>query len=246
VEHKAGDQGGRPRNCANALGARGLPGADSGRGGSARSLPPPPPPPKTWCLPPPPKGKKVNREFGFLSFSTPDEAATAIRWMHGAVVEGLSKDGDGLTVQYEAQGSSKPAKAQAQAIALAALHSAQLGLLQQQLLLQQQQQQQQMHAAAALLQHQLPHGHAHAHAHLHHEHARQAVPGFGSPAAAPPIGLGIGLPPVDHTHWHGGLPHEASPQEQASMAAAMQQLMAAAAAATAADTGVASGPMPFP
>lgn len=53
------------------------------------------------------KGKKVNREFAFISYSTPDEAATAIQWMHNAYIEGLTKDRDGLTVQYEAQGAGK-------------------------------------------------------------------------------------------------------------------------------------------
>ena len=53
------------------------------------------------------KGKKVNREFAFISYTTPEEAATAIRCMHGAYVEGLTKDKDGLTVQYEAQGTGR-------------------------------------------------------------------------------------------------------------------------------------------
>lgn len=52
------------------------------------------------------KGKRVNREFAFISFSTQEEAANAIRWMHGCYIEGLTKDRDGLTVQYEAQGTS--------------------------------------------------------------------------------------------------------------------------------------------
>ncbi|GBF93806.1 hypothetical protein Rsub_06138 [Raphidocelis subcapitata] len=77
------------------------------------------------------KGKKVNREFAFLSFSSPEEAATAIRWMHGAAIEGLSKDGDGLTVQLEAQGSGKPAASAAHAAA-ALLPALQLQALQQQ------------------------------------------------------------------------------------------------------------------
>lgn len=38
------------------------------------------------------------------SFSTPEEASLAIQGMHGAVIEGLTKDMDGLTVQFEAQG----------------------------------------------------------------------------------------------------------------------------------------------
>jgi RNA recognition motif-containing protein len=53
------------------------------------------------------KGKKVNREFAFISYSSQEEAATAIRCMHGTYVEGLTKDKDGLTVQYEAQGTGR-------------------------------------------------------------------------------------------------------------------------------------------
>eukprot|EP00879_Flechtneria_rotunda_P011422 GHRR01011931.1.p1 GENE.GHRR01011931.1~~GHRR01011931.1.p1 ORF type:complete len:174 (+),score=90.62 GHRR01011931.1:378-899(+) len=53
------------------------------------------------------KGKRVNREFAFISFSSEAEAANAIAWMHGRYIEGLTKDKDGLTVQYEAQGLSK-------------------------------------------------------------------------------------------------------------------------------------------
>lgn len=54
------------------------------------------------------KGKRVNREFAFISYTTPEEAGNAIRWMHGRYIEGLCKDQDGLTVQYEAQGVAKP------------------------------------------------------------------------------------------------------------------------------------------
>jgi hypothetical protein len=50
------------------------------------------------------KGKKVNREFAFVSFTTPEEAEAAIRGLHRVYIEGLVKDKDGLTVQYEAQG----------------------------------------------------------------------------------------------------------------------------------------------
>jgi hypothetical protein len=53
------------------------------------------------------KGKRVNREFAFISYSTPEEAGNAIYWMHGKYIEGLTKDKDGLTVQYEAQGMGK-------------------------------------------------------------------------------------------------------------------------------------------
>ncbi len=65
------------------------------------------------------KGKKVNREFAFISYSTPEEANTAIHWMHGGYVEGLTKDRDGLTVQYEVQGSGQGAHHSPAAIAAA-------------------------------------------------------------------------------------------------------------------------------
>jgi RNA recognition motif-containing protein len=60
------------------------------------------------------KGKRVNREFAFISYNTPEEAGNAIRCMHGRYIEGLTKDRDGLTVQYEAQGVGKPGSSQAQ------------------------------------------------------------------------------------------------------------------------------------
>lgn len=50
------------------------------------------------------RGRKVNREFAFISFLQPEAAGHAIHWMHNAYIEGLSKDKDGLTVQYESQG----------------------------------------------------------------------------------------------------------------------------------------------
>lgn len=53
------------------------------------------------------KGKRVNREFAFISYKSPDEAGNAIRAMHGRYIEGLTKDRDGLTVQFEAQGVGK-------------------------------------------------------------------------------------------------------------------------------------------
>jgi RNA recognition motif-containing protein len=56
------------------------------------------------------KGKKINREFAFISYATPEEAQRAINFMHGKCLEGLTKDSDGLTVQYEAIGSSKKKK----------------------------------------------------------------------------------------------------------------------------------------
>lgn len=56
------------------------------------------------------KGKKINREFAFISYGTPEEAQRAIGIMHGKCIEGLAKDSDGLTVQYEAIGSSRKKK----------------------------------------------------------------------------------------------------------------------------------------
>lgn len=53
------------------------------------------------------KGKRVNREFAFISFTTPEEAGNAIHWLNGRFIEGITKDRDGLTVQYEAQGVGK-------------------------------------------------------------------------------------------------------------------------------------------
>jgi RNA recognition motif-containing protein len=58
------------------------------------------------------KGKRVNREFAFISFVTPEEAANAIRWLNGRFIEGITKDRDGLTVQYEAQGVGKSSVSQ--------------------------------------------------------------------------------------------------------------------------------------
>jgi hypothetical protein len=105
------------------------------------------------------KGKRVNREFAFISYTTPEEAGVAIRHMHGRYIEGITKDKDGLTVQYEAQGVAKPSQL-AQAAALQQLgaaavlqqqQSAAAAAAQQQLLLQQFQQQQQQQGALQLL-----------------------------------------------------------------------------------------------
>jgi hypothetical protein len=56
------------------------------------------------------KGKKINRELAFISYGTPEEAQRAISFMHAKCIEGLTKDSDGLTVQYEAIGSAKKKK----------------------------------------------------------------------------------------------------------------------------------------
>lgn len=147
------------------------------------------------------KGKKINREFGFLSYTTPDEAASAIRWMHGACIEGLTKDSDGLTVQYEAQGTSKGG-----ALRGGAAHA---GLLQQQLQLQQYLQ------AQALQQQQ----------HL------QQVQGLSMAGALPPAGLpmALGLPPQQPQLPPRLAPGQQ--QQAAMVAAAQQLMAAAAAGA---------------
>jgi hypothetical protein len=163
------------------------------------------------------KGKKINREFGFLSFSTPNEAATAIRWMHGAVIEGLTKDSDGLTVQYEAQGTSGKGAA-AQAHAAAAALGAHAGLLQQQLQLQQ-------HLQAQAL----------AHRRQQQQQQQQPAAGLSLSGSLPPASL-VGLQALPRQH-DGRVPPPQ--QQQAAMAAAAQQLMAAAAAAAAAPTSAA-------
>lgn len=53
------------------------------------------------------RGRLVNREFGFVSYSKPEPAAAAIRHLNGNNMPGLSKDNSGLTVQYECK-SNKP------------------------------------------------------------------------------------------------------------------------------------------
>jgi hypothetical protein len=88
------------------------------------------------------KGKRVNREFAFISYNSPDEAGNAIRNMHGRYIEGLAKDRDGLTVQYEAQGVGKPTGLQPPPSAQQAF--APPAATQQHFLLHQIQQQQQM------------------------------------------------------------------------------------------------------
>lgn len=47
------------------------------------------------------RGKKVNREFAFLSFETPLGAARAAHWLDGCRVADLQKDGGGITVEAE-------------------------------------------------------------------------------------------------------------------------------------------------
>lgn len=55
------------------------------------------------------RGRLVNREFGFVSYTKPDAAAASIRHLNGYDMPGLSKDSTGLTVQYECKTSKGPA-----------------------------------------------------------------------------------------------------------------------------------------
>lgn len=55
------------------------------------------------------RGRRVNREFAFISYSCPLEAARAVHWLHGCCLADLQKDSRGVTVEYEngdAQSSS--------------------------------------------------------------------------------------------------------------------------------------------
>jgi hypothetical protein len=47
-----------------------------------------------------PKDKWRSREYGFVDFATPAEAARAIVWMDGAEIPELMKDRAGIIVQY--------------------------------------------------------------------------------------------------------------------------------------------------
>lgn len=50
------------------------------------------------------RGRKINREFAFISFLASESAHEAIRWMHGTYIPGLVKTPDGLTVRLESDG----------------------------------------------------------------------------------------------------------------------------------------------
>jgi hypothetical protein len=69
------------------------------------------------------RGRRVNREFAFISFRDQLQAARALHWMHGCQIEALQKDGNGLTVEYEAsaadQQAAKGTAAAAKAVATA-------------------------------------------------------------------------------------------------------------------------------
>jgi hypothetical protein len=47
------------------------------------------------------RGRKVNREFAFISYSSPLEAARAVHWLDGCRLSDLEKDKNGVTVEYE-------------------------------------------------------------------------------------------------------------------------------------------------
>jgi hypothetical protein len=47
-----------------------------------------------------PKDKWRSREYGFIDYATPEEAAKAIVWMDGVELPDLMKDTCGIIVQY--------------------------------------------------------------------------------------------------------------------------------------------------
>lgn len=47
-----------------------------------------------------PKDKWRSREYGFIDYATPDEAAKAIVWMDGVELPDLMKDTCGIIVLY--------------------------------------------------------------------------------------------------------------------------------------------------
>lgn len=54
------------------------------------------------------RGRRVNREFAFISYSSPVEAARAVHWLDGCKLSSLQKDDNGVTVEYEnGEGDSK-------------------------------------------------------------------------------------------------------------------------------------------
>jgi hypothetical protein len=56
-----------------------------------------------------PKDKWRSREYGFIDYASPDEAAKAIVWMDGVELPDLMKDTCGIIVQYaKPTGSGEP------------------------------------------------------------------------------------------------------------------------------------------
>lgn len=47
------------------------------------------------------RGRRVNREFAFISYASPLEAARAVHWLDGCRLADLEKDKNGVTVEYE-------------------------------------------------------------------------------------------------------------------------------------------------
>jgi len=47
------------------------------------------------------RGKKVNREFAFLSYASRRDAARAVHFLDGCRILGLQKDEGGITVEAE-------------------------------------------------------------------------------------------------------------------------------------------------
>jgi hypothetical protein len=71
------------------------------------------------------RGRRVNREFAFISYASPLEAARAVHWLDGCRLPDLEKDKNGITVEYEngegeANGSGNSGSATAVVLAGAA------------------------------------------------------------------------------------------------------------------------------
>jgi hypothetical protein len=47
------------------------------------------------------RGRRVNREFAFISYASRLEAARAVHWLDGCRLPDLEKDKNGITVEYE-------------------------------------------------------------------------------------------------------------------------------------------------
>lgn len=57
------------------------------------------------------RGRRVNREFAFISYSSPLEAARAVHWLDGCRLPDMEKDKNGVTVEYEnGEGDTPSAK----------------------------------------------------------------------------------------------------------------------------------------
>jgi hypothetical protein len=68
------------------------------------------------------RGRRVNREFAFISYATPLEAARAVHWLDGCRLPDLEKDKNGITVEYEnGEGEANTASASGIAAGVAVL-----------------------------------------------------------------------------------------------------------------------------